>query len=94
MRVPVSKLEETANAHNQAVLKVTKDPDEAPSLAYPRGKLSRILLEDVFREEGLSQCHFGCRFCSTGFLRRYNHASHPAAVASGIFIAFEKKLRL
>ena len=84
MRVPVSKLEETANAHYQAVLKVTKDPDEAPSLAFPRGKLPRSLLE------GLSQCHIGCRFCSTGFLRRYNHASNPEAVASGNFIAFEK----
>ena len=56
--MPVSKLEETANANYQAVLKVTQDPDEAPSLAFPRGTLSRSLLEDVFREEGLSQCHF------------------------------------
>ena len=76
MGVPVSKMEESIEAHQQGSLKPAEDPDGVPYPAHPSEKSWKIQ-QDGFREEVQPQRHFGSRFCHTTFLCGSYHSRNP-----------------
>ena len=71
------KVEETVEANFQVTLRTTKVLMKGRAPYFRGASRGTKLVGRQFREEVLSQCHFGCRFRSAASLRLCHHASHP-----------------
>ena len=77
MGVPVSRMEESIEAHCRAPLKTARDSDGGPLLAYPSGKY----WDEASGKTGSGKRFYhnvisGADFCSTSFVKNHR-SSHP-----------------